>query len=258
MHRWLKLAIGFASITSLILLWEYYYRSGLANSQFFPPPSELYTTLVKSDFKVGLGSQAQSIEVSIASTFYRVFAGMLIGLLASIIVGAVIASNRFVSAAVTPIIRSFAPIAPIAWIPLALILFGIGNQTAIFIVFMGVFFTLTISMVNAVSNVPNSRIEMIEGLGASKRAVWQYVVIPSVLPQVFLSLRLNFIAAWMAVLAAEMTGLQDGIGAILMIGRNLFNSHLILLGMVLIGLFGAIIDFLLSSIQRKFLWWENS
>ena len=84
-----------------------------------------------------------------------------------------------------------------------------------------------------------------------------HIIFPYILPQVFTILRLNFIAAWMAVLAAEMTGLRDGLGAIIMNGRNLFDNNLILLGMCLIGISGFIIDALLKFIQKKFFWWDT-
>ena len=82
------------------------------------------------------------------------------------------------------------------------------------------------------------------------------MIIPAVLPGVFTLLRLNFIAAWMAVLAAEMTGLRDGLGTVVMTGRNLFNSNLILLGICIIGITGFAVDRLLLFIQRKFFWWQ--
>ena len=86
--------------------------------------------------------------------------------------------------------------------------------------------------------------------------MWRYVTLPHILPSAFVALRLNFIAAWMAVLAAEMTGLQDGLGAIIMIGRNLFDNKLILLGIFLIGVVGALGDLLLRGIQRRYFWWN--
>lgn len=156
-----------------------------------------------------------------------------------------------------PLIRVLAPVAPVAWIPLALVLLGIGNQTAIFIVFMGVFFTLTIAVVRAIEVVPTNIINSAKTLGATKYQLWYKVIFPSILPNVFTILRLNFIAAWMAVLAAEMTGLSDGLGAIIMTGRNLFNNEMILMGMVLIGVIGFVFDVILKTVQDKFLWWDN-
>jgi len=168
-----------------------------------------------------------------------------------------VSTNKWVERFLMPIVRILAPIAPIAWIPLALVLFGIGNSTAIFIVFMGVFFMFTIATVKAIDTVPPNLIYSALTLGASKTDIWFKVIIPFIIPQIFTILRLNFIAAWMAVLAAEMTGLRDGLGAVIMMGRNLFNNELILFGMLLIGIVGFIFDQILKFIQTKFFWWDN-
>ena len=83
------------------------------------------------------------------------------------------------------------------------------------------------------------------------------MIFPSVLPQVFTMLRINFFAAWMAVLAAEMVGLKNGLGMMIILGREMFNTKLILLGMCMVGATGYFVDALLVQIQRKLLWWQS-
>ena len=82
------------------------------------------------------------------------------------------------------------------------------------------------------------------------------MIFPAVLPQVFTMLRINFFAAWMAVLAAEMVGLKNGLGMMIILGREMFNTKLILLGMCMVGVTGYVVDALLVQIQRKILWWQ--
>ena len=159
----------------------------------------------------------------------RVLVGLVLGLMCAFFTGFLVESNVWLRRAVMPLVRILAPVAPVAWIPLGLVLFGIGNPTAIFIVFMGVYFTLTIAVVRAIEIVPLNLINSARTLGATRGQVVYKVIFPAILPQVFTILRLNFVAAWMAVLAAEMTGLQDGLGAIIMTGRNLFNNSMILM-----------------------------
>ena len=86
--------------------------------------------------------------------------------------------------------------------------------------------------------------------------MWTRVIFPAVLPQVFTMLRINFFAAWMAVLAAEMVGLKNGLGMMIILGREMFNTKLILLGMCMVGVTGYVVDTLLVQIQRKILWWQ--
>ena len=247
-QRTISIVCAFISIAVLIGLWEISSFVGWKYTHIFPPPSHFIGELSNNGFRVGLGSQAAGIPQSIASSFFRVFTGLGIGFVLALLAGMAISMSIWVKRFVMPIIELLAPIAPIAWIPLALVVFGIGNQTAIFIVFMGVFFMLTIATVKAIETVPEHLLNVARTFGARKWQLWT---------QVITILRINFIAAWMAVLAAEMTGLRDGLGAIIMNGRNLFDNNLILLGMSLIGISGFFIDILLKYIQRKFFWWDT-
>lgn len=242
-------------IVVVVFFWEIVFYMDFGNTKLFPPPSVFWEDVINSDFKIGIGSQATPILKSILSSIFRVFAGLTLGFLAALIIGFIISSMGNFKHAIMPIISFMAPIAPIAWIPLALVLFGIGNNAAIFIVFMGVFFMLTIATVDSLERVPKKFINKALTKGASRKQLWLKVKIPHILPQVFVIVRLNFIAAWMAVLAAEMTGLNDGLGNILMTGRNLYNNNLIMLGMFLIAVTGFLFDMLLKIIQSKFFWW---
>jgi NitT/TauT family transport system permease protein len=197
-----------------------------------------------------------TIPFAIVASALRVLAGLALGFVAAIAAGILISASRTVSDMLMPIVRGLAPIAPIAWIPLGIVLFGIGNPTAIFVVFMGVFFILTISTVAAVGGVDQKLIKTAKSFGATKFQVWTRVIFPAVLPQVFTMLRINFFAAWMAVLAAEMVGLKNGLGMMIILGREMFNTNLILLGMCMVGVTGYLVDVLLVQIQRRILWWE--
>jgi NitT/TauT family transport system permease protein len=246
------------SIGSLWLLWESSTVIGWKYSNIFPPPSVFLAQLKQDEYQVGLGSQTASVAKSIVSSVIRVTVGLIIATLFSLFTSFLINKNIWIRRFIMPLIRIIAPIAPIAWIPLGLVIIGLGNATAIFIVFMGVFFTLTISICKTIDLVPSNLINSAKTLGASPNQLWWKVTVPFILPAVFTSLRLNFIAAWMAVLAAEMNGLSDGLGAIIMTGRNLFNHKLILLGMLLIGVTGYFFDLCLKMIQDKFFWWDKS
>lgn len=222
----------------------------------FPPPSSFIAYAIESDFRVGFGGDAMTIPGAIVASALRVLAGLAIGFVAAIFTGILISASQTISDMTLPIVRGLAPIAPIAWIPLGIVLFGIGNPTAIFVVFMGVYFILTISTVAAVGAVDQRMIKTARSYGASKTQVWTRVIFPSVLPQVFTMLRINFFAAWMAVLAAEMVGLKNGLGMMIILGREMFNTKLILLGMCMVGATGYLVDVLLMQIQRKILWWQ--
>jgi NitT/TauT family transport system permease protein len=247
---------GLAPWLVTIALWEWAAAANWRGATLFPPPSVFIRYAVESDFRVGFGNEAMTIPVAVVASALRVLAGLAIGFVAAVATGILISISRTASDMVLPLVRGLAPIAPIAWIPLGIVLFGIGNGTAVFVVVMGVYFILTISTVAAVKAVDQRLIKTARSYGASKAQVWTRVVFPAVLPQVFTMLRINFFAAWMAVLAAEMVGLKNGLGMMIILGREMFNTRLILLGMCMVGITGYVVDTLLVQIQRKILWWQ--
>jgi len=257
-ERWPeRFLYGATSILVVWGVWELIGQTDWMAAKVFPPPSQFISS-ISSGFKLGLASQTTEIHTAILSSVWRVGLGLSLGFIASIIVGCGIAVSGKFRLCVMPLLSLLAPVAPVAWIPLALVMFGIGNSAAVFIVFMGVFFTLTIGCVEAVAQVPVRRLEVAALSGATPWQTWWLVIVPSILPAVFSSLRLNFVAAWMAVLAGEMTGLRDGLGAVIMNGRNLFDNKMILLGMFLIGVTGFACDVVLRVVQRKVLWWPSN
>jgi NitT/TauT family transport system permease protein len=256
---WLATVLKAAAPWAVIIaLWEWAAAAGWTGAVLFPPPSVFLRYAVESDFRVGFGNEAMTIPWAIVASALRVLAGLAIGFAAAIVTGILISASRTVSDFVLPVIRGLAPIAPIAWIPLGIVLFGIGNPTAVFVVFMGIYFILTISTVAAVKAVDERLIKTARSHGASRVQIWTRVICPSILPQVFTMLRINFFAAWMAVLAAEMVGLKNGLGMMIILGREMFNTKLILLGMCMVGATGYFVDTLLVQIQRRILWWQPS
>jgi NitT/TauT family transport system permease protein len=253
------LAIGAVSICVLLGAWEVVgRREGSPLSSVMPPPSVFLKEISETEFRIGLGQDAPTVAQCVVSTLIRVFAGMGVSFVAALATGALLSLWRPARWVLSPLINLLAPIAPIAWVPVALVLFGITNQAAVFIVFMGVYFVLTLATLAEIERVPAPYYTLAENFGSSAWQRFWFVTLPAVLPGVFTLLRVNFMAAWMSVLVAEMVGLRDGVGAVLMMGRNLFNSNLIMFGMLLIGVCGFFSDRLLAFCQRRLLWWRAS
>src|SRR3954462_14739276 len=103
------------------------------STTLFPPPSSFIRFAIESDFRVGFGKEGMTIPVAILASAWRVVMGLLLGFLAAVITGIAVSMSAWASAALRPIVRGLAPIAPIAWIPIGIVVFGIGNPTAIFV-----------------------------------------------------------------------------------------------------------------------------
>jgi NitT/TauT family transport system permease protein len=143
----------------------------------------------------------------------------------------------------------------VAWLPVAIFVFGIGNPPAIFLVFISIFFVMVLATLSQIDAVPKHYIQLARVMGASKRQIFLRVILPAILPGLFVTLRMNLFGAWMVVLIAEAVGVGSGLGQVTMMARNTFNASLVFFTMTLIGLTGFLFDQALRLIQRKVLWW---
>ncbi len=199
------------------------------------------------------------ISVVVASTL-RVVVGLCIGFAISLGVGLLIRYSRLFGNLTTPTISALAPVSPIAWLPIAMLLFGIGNAPAVFMVVVALFFIMTLATVSLIDAVPTSYLDAARMLGATRNQLFLYVILPAILPGLFLVLRMNLFAAWMAVLIAEAVGVGSGLGLVVMLAKNTFNAQLAFFTMAIVGLVGFVLDFGLRQLQRRALYWlpENT
>lgn len=267
-HWWRQTATSvmwwFLSLALFIGIWELVTALGWVNTLILPPPHEFIAEIQNQEQflapQIGVERTGGNFVLltAVVATLKRVIAGIVLGFIAALGMGGLACYFDLFGKLTLPVITLLAPIAPIAWIPFAIMAFGIGDGAAIFVVFIGIFFLLTLATVNAVNNVDQLYINTARVLGASRRQVMFKVVLPAVIPDLFFILRINFFAAWMAVLAAEMVGVNTGLGAIVMVGRQMFNAKLMFLGMAVIGVVGYLLDVGFRQLQKRVLWWKGS
>lgn len=256
---WWILSIGF-----FVSLWEVAAAFKWINPLILPPPHQFLAEISnQKQFlapKVGVESVGGNFIAlsAIADTLKRILAGLSISFIAGLVIGCLAYYFKPFGKLVTPIITLLAPIAPVAWIPLAILAFGVGDAASIFVVFIGLFFTLVLGTISCIQNVDQTYINTARVLGATRFQVMRFIILPAIIPNLFVILRMNFFGAWMAVLAAEMVGVSTGLGAIVMVGRQMFNTKLMFLGMAMIGLVGYLMDTLLAQVQKRVLWWKDT
>ncbi|MFI5002087.1 MAG: ABC transporter permease, partial [Reyranellales bacterium] len=147
------------------------------------------------------------------------------------------------------------PVSPIAWLPVAIFIFGIGNGPAIFMVVVALFFHLVLATITQIDTVSPNLINVARTMGASKRQIYGRVIVPAILPGMLAVLRMNLFGAWMVVLIAESTGVGYGMGQVIMLARNTFNPSLVFFTIAVIGFLGFAFDWLLRQAQRRILYW---
>ena len=187
----------------------------------------------------------------IVASLFRVTWGFTLGALLAIPMGLAIGWNRRAEMALNPLIQVFRPISPLAWIPVAILWFGVGDLAAVFLIFVGCFFPLLLTAMSAVHNVPALYIDAGRNFGLSPSAFVARVLFPAVAPQLVVGMRITLGIAWLVVVAAEMIAVNSGLGFLIVDARNAGNRYdLVVAGMVIIGVIGLLLDLGMRSLER--------
>ncbi len=225
-----------------LVLWEFACR--VSGSRIFPTPGE---TLV------GAGELIESKRLwgDIAASLFRVTWGFLLAVAVGIPLGLVVGWSTRTFRALNPIIQGLRPISPIAWIPIAILWFGIGDGAGIFLIFLSSFFPITVGTMAAVRNISLVHQRSAMNFGVSGLDLFRRVVLPAALPQIITSLRIALGVAWLVIVAAEMVGMDSGLGYLINDARNAGSRYdLVVATMIVIGLIGIVLDLLIRRLER--------
>jgi NitT/TauT family transport system permease protein len=196
----------------------------------------------------------------IVASLFRVTWGYVTAALLAIPLGLAIGWSRRSEMALNPLIQIFRPISPLAWIPISILWFGVGDMAAIFLIFLASLLPLMVTAINAVNGVPQVFINAARNFGLSQSQLVYRVLFPAVAPQLILGLRITLGIAWLVVVAAEMIAVNSGLGFLIVDARNAGNRYdLVVAGMVLIGVIGLMLDASMRSLEKiKSLRWGYS
>ena len=235
--------------------------------KLLPPPNVFIGNIVDqakffntaNRWQIGVGGSgptpAMAVLYTVLSSTGRVLSGLVIALALAISTGVAIRYFEIFEKLTLPTITLLAPVSPIAWLPVAIFLFGIGNAPAIFMVVVALFFHMVLATIAQIDGVSPNLINVARTMGASKRQIYGRVIIPAILPGMLQVLRMNLFGAWMVVLVAESTGVCYGMGQVIMLARNTFNPSLVFFTIAVIGVLGFSFDWLLRQAQRRILYW---
>ena len=177
---------------------------------------------------------------------------LVIGIPIGIIMGWFKTANRIFD----PLIEIIRPIPPLAWIPLSILWFGIGDAQNEFIIFLGMFFPILINTIVGVKNVDPNLVRAARSLGAPEHKVLSRIVLKGSLPQIITGVRIGLGVGWMALVAAELVGANSGLGFLINDARSMLRTDTIVVGMLTIGLVGLLIDTAIRGLGRKLLPWS--
>lgn len=215
-----------------------------SGSDIFPSPMDVVRGLAELVRKGLLASY-------IGDSLWRVACGYLLALALGIPVGMVLGWYPTAAAALNPVIQVLRPISALAWIPIAIVLFGVTNLAAIFLIFLASFFPIVVATMNGVRNVPMMYLSAGRNFGLSAPALLARVIFPAALPRVLTGLRVALGVAWLVVVAAEMLAVDSGLGYLVIDSRNAGKRYdLVVAAMLLIGVIGLALNSLVRLIER--------
>jgi len=222
-----------------------------------PPPSEVALALWDLTFG-GINDDAYSrtLHIHLLASLSRVYGGFAIALAVALPLGLMIGRIALVRRVLDPTLQVLRPIPVTAWLPLAMIMFGLGPRSAFFLVCLGAFYPILINTIFRVRTVDPRLLEAASMLGCEGTAQFFRVGLPASLPAIFTGLRLGLGFAWVVIVVGEMTGVQTGLGAIIMEARQLSRTEIVICGMIVIGITGFIYDRLVMLLGKRLLRWS--
>jgi NitT/TauT family transport system permease protein len=234
MTRLEKILPSVIVITLLLALWwTVVVQTG---SVIFPTPWQVVTGTMEL-------IENGTLWGHIGASLFRVAAGFFLAAAFAVPLGLWMGWVKGAFITLNPLFQMLRPISPIAWIPIAILWFGVGNASPIFLIFISSVFPMVVQTTAGVHTIERRYLRAAENFGVSRYTLFRQVVIPAVLPQILVGMRIGLGVAWLVVVAAEMIALRAGLGYLIMDSRNAGNRYdLVVAGMIIIGLIGLMLD----------------
>lgn len=221
----------------VILIWHIF------SSELIPSPMQ-----VLDAFRLIIDNN--NLQIGIIDSLYRYGIGLILGVIFGVIIGFIFGYNPKFAQAFDPLFNILRPISPIAWVPIILIIFGIGDLPTIFIIAYSVFFPMVLLSTKAIKDLPSQLILVAKNFGASKLQIFTGVIIPSSFLSLISSLKLAAALAWINLVVGEMLGAQTGLGYMIIDSRNQLRIDILIATIITIGIIGMIINTIFGYIEK--------
>ena len=235
--------MAFVTFFSICLLWQMLVSYYQVSASVFPGPLMVFARFWQHLLD---GSLLQHTVASL----YRVTVGFYLAAMLGIPLGIFIGRCIIAWNVLNPVIQFLRPISPLAWIPLAMLWFGIGDKPAIFLIFLSCFFTLIVATTIAVGSINKVYFQVAANFNFSRTDILFKVIVPAIIPDLVTALRLTVSIAWLVVVAAEMIAVQSGLGYLILDSRNALRMDSVMVGMIAIGIIGLVLDYVVKQLGK--------
>jgi NitT/TauT family transport system permease protein len=230
-------------LTTSVLLLLWHFGVAVTRTKVFPSPLDVWRGMAELAHR-GL------LVAYVRDSLYRVACGYLSAATLGVPLGIFLGWYELPAISANPVIQMLRPISPLAWMPLAVIWFGVSDLAPIFLIFLGAFFPIVVSTMNSVRNVPAMYVQAGRNFGLAPAALFRRVIFPAILPRVLTGLRIALGIAWLVLVAAEMIAVNSGLGYLIIDSRNAGKRYdLVVAGMLLIGGIGLGLDLLVRRTE---------
>jgi sulfonate transport system permease protein len=234
---------------ALLCLWKGADVLGMLKPYTMPKSESVISTAIEL-------ARDGKLHKHVLSSISLVLRGFLMALAAAFALGISIGLSRKIEAVFELMVQILKPIPPIAWIPLAILWFGIGDSSKLYIIFLGALFPVLLNVVSGIQSIDRRYFELARVYETSKARLIFKIVLPGALPQIMTGIRVGLGNAWVCVVAAEMIASVTGVGYLLTYGRSLSRPDMVILAMLLIGVIGKIMDDALKFVTAKLIKWN--
>jgi len=245
--------ISWCTVGVIGLLWVVAPYAGWINPLFFPTLPQL---LKAFDSLWHQGYLDMTLGQHIEASLLRILTALVFALITAIPLGIIMGLNRVAKAVVDPLIDFYRPVPPLAYLPLIVIWFGIGEVSKILLIYLAIFAPLVISASEAVRRVDQNRIQVVRCLGASYWQVIRMVILPAILPDLLTGLRIALGVGWSTLVAAELIAANRGLGFMVESAAQYLSTEIVVAGIILIAGIALIIEFGLRQLQKHFVSWS--
>lgn len=241
----------------LLVLWQGAVSLGLFASAILPGPIETLVAGWDWIFGADDGLYSGTWPEAAMVTTARVFIGFVLASLAGIVIGILIGYFRPLAVSVDPVVQVLRPIPAVAWVPLAVVLFGFSPTATIFLILYGTFFPVVLNTAAGVQRSQTRFLQVGTMIGASRLQMLRHIVLPAALPSIFTGLRLGIGTAWILAIVGEMIAVRSGLGYSLLNAYTVFRYDIVIAGMVSFGVLGFLSDRLVIALEHRILRWRK-
>lgn len=238
------------SLLAFLLAWEIICRLGFVAPIFLPPPSQVFA-------RASSMTEQGTLVWHVLASARRVMVGFMAAVIVAIPLGIWLGTSRIARAIFDPVVSFLRPLPSMSWIPLSLLWFGITETQKYSIVFMGSFVPALLYVMEATRSIDPLLVRAARNLGANRWQVMREVLLPGCLPQIISGMKIILGLSWTCVISAELVAAKEGLGFMIMNGKEFFQTDTVVLGMVLISFTVLATDLVVRALERWLLDWQQ-